>query len=70
MRLFGCGFRRDPPERQLIAPLYSGGQSRIEIVNIYLFKKARKPTGTAVMSIIQKLKSASPEKSPDKLQAA
>ena len=26
-RLFRCGFRRDPPERQLIAPLYSGGQS-------------------------------------------
>ena len=25
--VFWCGFRRDPPERQLIAPLYSGGQS-------------------------------------------
>ena len=26
-RIFRCEFRRDPPERLLIAPLYSGGQS-------------------------------------------
>ena len=25
--VFWCGFRRDPPERLQIAPLYSGGQS-------------------------------------------
>ena len=30
-RLFRWEFRRDPPERQLIAPLYSGGQS-VEVV--------------------------------------